>query len=153
MVTDFFGSLLQEFGRLIELPDLHPDRNNTCLIKLKSGISVQLEVDDSGRYLIVGSDLGDVPAGRFRETLFTEALKINGMPSAQNGRLAFSKKLNHLILFEMLDLSNLNGEKIANVFKPFTEKALLWKDALVRGEIPVHDPTTTGLPGLFGMKR
>lgn len=92
MVTDFFGSLLQELGKVLEIPDLHPDRNNSCQIVLKNGLNLQIELDRSGQFLIFGADLGVVPPGRYRENLFREALKANDMPHPIHGILAYSKK-------------------------------------------------------------
>jgi hypothetical protein len=153
MVTDFFGVLLQELSRLMGISELRPDRNNSCLINMQKGYKVQLEVDSSGRYLIIGCDLGEVPTGRYRETIFMEALKINGMPSVLNGHLAYSKKLNHLILFEMLDLTNINGDKVFAVMTPFLEKAAVWKDAITRGEIPVMPAQASTMSHMpFGMR-
>jgi len=155
MASDFFGVLLQELGQTMDLPNLHPDRNNSCLIKLKKGISIRLEVDASGQYLILGSDLGDVPSGRYRETLFVAALKSNGLSAVHNGVFAYSRKLNHLIIFEMLALSGLNVDRLITVMTPFIEKAVIWKNALVKEEIPViiAEATSHSPSGLFGMRR
>src|SRR5262245_58766423 len=99
MVTDLFGALLQELGDSLEKADLHPDRNNSCLIRMKGGQEIQFELDRSSQFLIVGADLGAVPPGKYRENLFREALKANDMPHPIHGILAYSKKTDHLVLF------------------------------------------------------
>lgn len=153
METNFYHSLLQELGQVLQLPNLQADSNNTCMIKFKGDIKVQLELDRSDQFLIIGMDLDSVPIGRYRETLFTEALKANGMAYPRYGTFAFSKQADHLVLFEMLSLRDLNGQKIAEFLTPFLEKARLWKEAIAKGEIPLI-PTATHAPptGVFGLR-
>jgi hypothetical protein len=155
MVTDLFGTLLQELGPLLEIPTLHPDRQNSCLIRLKGGLNIQLELDRMGQFFIMGSDLGTVPPGKYRENLFREALKANGMPQPLNGILAYSQKTEHLILFEKMHVKDLNGDKIMAVLTPFCEKARVWRDALARGDIPaLTQYYASGKPGgIFGLTR
>lgn len=154
MVTDLFGTILQELGKLLEIPDLHPDRNHSCLIKLKNGQSIQLELDRGGHFLILGADLGEVPPGKYRENLFKEALKANEMPYPLHGILAYSKKSEHLILFEKLYARELNGEKVFAALTPFAEKALIWEEALKHNDIPVLSQVQSPgrSSGMFGLR-
>jgi hypothetical protein len=154
MVTDMFGSLLQELGVLLEAIDLHSDRNNSCLIRLKSGLEIQLEIDRSGTFLVLGTDLGTVAPGRYRENLFREALKANDLPYPLHGVLAYSKKSDHLVLFEKLYLKELNGEKIAAEITPFADKAMTWKNAVAQNDIPAINQaysSSTRSGGMFGL--
>lgn len=154
MVTDMLGALLKELGPTLQIPDLHTDRNNTCLIKLKNGIQIQLEIDRSGRFLILGADLGVVPPGKYRENLFREALKANDLPHPTHGTLAYSKKSDCLVLFEKIPTTDLTGEKIAAEILPFSEKAIQWKDAIQRNEIPTVNQAFTSQQssGMFGLR-
>lgn len=155
MVTDMFGTLLQELSTLIEATDLHPDRNNTCLVRLKSGLEIQLEIDRSGNFLVLGADLGTVHPGKYRENLFREALKANGLPYPLHGILAYSRKSDHLVLFEKLNIKDLNGEKIAAEIIPFSEKALVWKNAVAQNDIPIINQaysSVTRSAGMFGLR-
>lgn len=153
MVTDFFGALLDELGKILQMP-LAPDSNNSCLIKFKEGVTIQLEMDrGNNQFLIIGSDLGAIPAGKYRENLFQEALKANGMPSPRYGTFAYSKQADHLILFEMMNLQEITGGKIAEFLPFFIEKAKVWSQALTKGEIPIVASVYTSRPtGLFGLK-
>ena len=45
MVTDQLGAILQEIARALKIPELHPDGNNSCRIKLKEGIEIQIELE------------------------------------------------------------------------------------------------------------
>lgn len=153
MVVNQFEALLQELGQILKIP-LHPDKTHSCLIKLKEGVSVQLEIDRPGDSLLFGIDVADVPPGKYRENLFKEALRANGSPSPRYGTLAYSRKTGHLVLFERLPLKDLNGDKVAEFLKPFVMKAKVWKDAIIRGEVPViqgsgaHPNKNIGMFGL-----
>lgn len=154
MVTDLFGSLLQEIGHYFNI-NLQPDHNNSCLVRLPNGLSIQMEIDKKGEYFIIGSDLGPVPTGRYRENLFKQALRANGMPAPRNGTFAYSKQKDHLLLVEMLPLKGLNGEKINAILKPFSEKAASWKTAITQGDIPIVEAANSShgnLTGMFGLK-
>lgn len=154
METNIYSSLLQELGQVLQLPNLQPDSNNTCLIKFKGDIKVQIELDRSSQFLIIGTDLDAIPAGRYRETLFTEALKANGMASPRYGNFAYSKQADHLVLFEMLPLNGLTGQKVADFLSHFLEKARLWKEAIGKGDVPESTPHSRMTPssGIFGLR-
>ena len=155
MVSDFFDTLLQEIGEAMEIDDLHLDASNTCLIRFKSGIEIYLEPYEKDQFLLIFCDLGNVPAGRFREDVFREALKSNGLPYPHNGTFAYSEQSDHLLLYSLLSYRELNGEKVASHLYPFIEKAKTWKETIERGSVPVADTTTTGRRigpgGIFGL--
>lgn len=152
MVSGLFESILQELGTSLGIQDLHPDKTNSCLLKFRNGVQIQLEFDKSGGFLIIGSELGTVPSGRYRENIFREALKSNGLPWPRNGTFAYSKKANQLVLFEMLSIRDINVQKILDVLKPFSEKAHIWKEALSKGDVPIVSDVYTGQTGMFGLR-
>ncbi|MDP1836001.1 MAG: CesT family type III secretion system chaperone [Chlamydiales bacterium] len=155
MVSNLYETLLAEIGSILGV-SLFPDSNNSCLVKLKNGLRVQFEMDPHGRQFILGVDLGPVPSGQYRQTLFREALRANGMPYPRLGTLAFSQKTGHVVLFETMSPQDLNGERIAFRLFPLAEKALKWKDAIEHGEVPlIEAPARGGLGrtmGLFGIR-
>jgi hypothetical protein len=155
MVLDLFGSLLKELAPSLGIAKLEPDSNNSCLIRLESGLMIQIELDKKGEFLLVGADLGTVPPGKYRENLLREALKSNDLPYPIYGILCFSRKNDHLALYEKLPIKDLTGAKIASFIGPFSEKAYTWSAALFKGEVPtVIQPGTTQKPGgLFGLIR
>lgn len=154
MVTDFFGSLLQDLGKVLNIPNLHPDTNNSCLVKFKGGVTVQFEIDREGQYFIIGTDLGVIPIGRYRENIFTEALRANALPGTRHGIFAYSKQKDHLVLFEMMPIKDLHVQKVADFLTPFLAKATAWKEAITRGEIPVLPSSDAGRKSsnIFGIK-
>lgn len=155
MISDLFSSLLQELSEPLKIKDLKPDSNNSCLIKFQTGLEIQLELDSSGEFFLIGTTFGPLRPGRYRENIFREALKANGMPYPRYGTFAYSKKTDNLILFDKLHVKDLTGVKIFDHIRPFTEKALLWKEALARGDIPsILSGSYSGTPagGIFGIR-
>lgn len=155
MISDLFTSLLDELSIPMKIKDLKPDSNNSCLIKFKTGVEIQLELDTSEEFLLIGTSFGPLRPGRYRENIFREALKANGMPAPRYGIFAYSKKADNLIMFDKLHLKDLTGMKIFDHIKPFTEKALVWKEALARGDIPSilsSSYASSSSGGIFGIR-
>jgi hypothetical protein len=157
MVVDVFDSLLQELGKALKIEDLRLDDVNTCLIKFDTGLLVYIEPYKKSDFMLISTNIGELPGGRYREDVFREALKSNGLSNiGQHGIFAYSEQSNRLILFGLLSLRELNGEKIAAFLYPFMEKALVWKNTIESGNVPVADTMktsrTSGPIGMFGMR-
>lgn len=151
MVKEIFETILDELGQTLQIPDLHPDRNHSCLITFPNGVAVQIEMDPYSQTIMLGSDLGSIPNGPYRVNFFRETLKANAQPDPLNGIFAYSQKTDHVVLFQYLNLRDLTGEKIADALAPFMEKALKWKEALSHGEVPSIS-TGTSSAGMFGLR-
>ncbi len=153
MVMDLLNTILKDLEKSIHIEDLHSDKNESCQIRFENGLEVQLELDPSGEFLCVGTKLGEVPGGRYRQTLFKEALRANGLPYPRYGTFAFSQKTNHLIFFEYLWAKELNGEKLSAFLVFFKQKAQAWKEAIIRGDVPqVSETNPRGKStGMFGL--
>lgn len=157
MVMDLFESMLQEIGQVMNIKDLHPDEHNTCLIRFKIGLDVQIEPYTKGEFLLIGCPVCTIPQGRFRESVFREALKANGMTPPRHGDFGYSPSSDRLILFAFLPLQDLNGEKVASFLGPFMEKALNWKQLIERGDVPIAETLAGGAVqsrrGIFSLIR
>jgi len=154
MVTTQLGAILQELGKstLIPIKDLRPDRNNSCLVRLKGGFEIQLELDRTGQSLVIGCDLGSIPPGKYRENLFREALKSNGLPHPRFGTFAYSKQTDHLVLFDTLNAKDLSGENVAEYLVHFVDKLIIWRNAIDGSNIPtISSIRTSKLGGIFGL--
>lgn len=114
------------------------DANHSCLIKLKVGISIQLEFNAYG-LLIAACRLG-TPQGRFLDEVFRETLRANSFLSLSGGTFGFSQKSGNIILFIVIDPRYLNSTEAARYFDPFIARAKQWADALAQNRIPVLEP-------------
>ncbi len=137
MIANKFTLLLQELSKELSM-DLKPDENNSCLIVIQDKLKIQLELDPEEKNLIIGSILTELPPGKFREDILLSSLTANAKRYPRLGTFAYSKKLNSLVLFEMIELEFFNVENILSMLTPFIKKALLWKEALEQGH---HAPS------------
>lgn len=145
-----FDLLLKEFEPFFNCP-LTADENNTCLIKMGLGLSLQLEMNIDGQF-IIGCVLGTLPSNRYRNDIITEALKSNNAYPPSDGVLSFSHKTNHLILFILVDPQKLNQEWINSKVPVFIQRASIWSKAIENGEIPSIQYPTETTSGIFGLK-
>ncbi len=153
MVSSQLDSILKDFEPFFQCP-LQADKNNSCLIKMNTGISVQMELNRYGQ-LLIGSPVAVLPGGRFQDDVLKEAMKANGFYPPFSGIFGFRPSSNTLYLFLLLEPHRLNQDKINQLLVPFTTKAKKWAEALERGEIPyleeIAGSQAEKLP--FGFKR
>lgn len=153
MVTDSFGLLLEDMAKLLKIPKLESDRNNACLIKFPNAPSIQFEIEKSGNHVLIACDLGEIPAGPYRENVFREALRYNGRPYPHACQFAYSKQTNKLVMTHLLPLQNLRAEQVIDALTPFQAIAKQWQESLARGEVPSMEGTSSsGGVKPFGMK-
>lgn len=133
--------------------NLRADENQSCLLQFKDDVAIQIDLDSNADMILVASTVGHLFPGRYRENVFAQAMRVNGLSRMPRGVLSFSEKKEVLVLFEFLYLATLNGEKLWNFLQLFHQHALAWKAALTRGEIPQlqEDESTTG-SGMFGLR-
>lgn len=150
-----FASLLKELGEKIGIPNLEPTENNNIVITLAGKNDLILEQHKSQPFLIISFEITEIPAGRFRENILREALKFNDLNQVHGGVMAFSKKTQKLVLFEMLPMNDIHVDQLYTVMKALSEKATLWKESLSRGEAPSLTSFQGGKgagPNIFGMR-
>jgi Tir chaperone protein (CesT) family len=151
MVSSQFESILKDFESFFQC-QLQPDANDSCLVKLASGLKVQIEMNSLG-FLIVGCRLGALQMGRFRERVIQESLKANEINAPSTGIFGYSHKSQQLILFLSIDPKGVSSDKISTLIEPFVAKAQLWSDALSKGETPPLSVMASPLsPSFFGIK-
>lgn len=151
MVRTQFGAILKELEPFFKCP-LEPDQNNSCLIKLGIGLSVQVEMDRYG-LLLIGCVIGTLPMTRYRENIIQQALKSNELSLPSAGSFGFSHKTNHLIYFIRLDPVLVSMDQILSLLPSFISKAKKWSDAIAKGEMPpLEETNVSNAPtGLFGL--
>lgn len=148
-----FEDLIREMGNIMGI-DLQPDSHFSCLLAFPADqLSVQIDLDSSGDQILVGTQLGNVPPGPYREQIFRQAMRVNGGSLTPRGILAFSEKNNTLVLFQFLSLASLTGEKLHVFVQIFREHALIWKEALGRGDVPrIEEDVQASGGSMFGLK-
>lgn len=151
MVSSQFGAILREFENFFNC-SLQPDENDSCLINMGVGVTLQIELDRYG-LILVGCRLGAVLMGRYRDNIMRAALKSNEATLPSSGILGFSHKSNQLILFMKLNPNLLNVHQILALMPAFVSKAKLWSDAIAKGEVPTLSPVGSSKTpsGLFGL--
>jgi hypothetical protein len=132
--------------------DLHIDGNQACKILLNDKISIQLELDKSGQYLLLGSQIIELPPGKFRENVLKAAMKANYGREKGFGSLAYLPKSAQLCIFEFIPLNFLAESQIFDLFAQFSSKALLWKENLENSQIPISNSSSFSPLNPFGIK-
>lgn len=153
MVSSQLDSILKDFESFFKCR-LEADKNNSCLINMGIGVSIQMELNRSGQ-LLIGSPIAVLPGGRFQDDVLKEAMKANGFYPPFSGIFGFRPASNTLFLYLLVEPHRLNEDKINQLLTPFIAKAKKWKDALDKGELPVIDEIAGGQPASlpFGFRR
>lgn len=155
MTVEQLAGILEELGKRWNAR-LKPDDKDTCLIRLRTGVNVQVEIESNGEYLVAGADLGTLPPGRYREDVFQTALQENGLPYPRSGTFAYSRQADTLIYFLRIPTKELTGDRLFELLEPFVEKAKTWKEAIEAGSLPPSAGPTIAAPrfgeGMFGMR-
>ncbi len=128
--------LLQHMGNALGI-SLHLDESDSCMIIIDEKLRVQIELHADGDKVVFAVFVAHVDPGKFREIVLAKAMQANNLPYPQYGIFGYSPYNNQLVLFDLLALDDLNGEKMADFFTLLTEKAKLWEESLERGETPV----------------
>jgi hypothetical protein len=160
MIADRFEALLGELSSLIH-KKLVPTSNNAIILRLGDKTGVFLEQDRLGEMINIIIEIGSPQQGPYRENVFREALKANGLPPPRNGIFAYGSKTDSLLLYEQLPLEDLNGPRLLEIMNILIQKARTWKQSIARGEIPSYQSTESTfsmkgsagprLKGIFGL--
>ena len=129
---DRFQEILWDLGELTEMP-LHVDKNRACKLLLEGSISLQIEMDDTKDRLLIAGIITEIPAGKFRENVLKEALKVNSTYHPF-GVFSYVEKINSLILFNELIASEITPEKLLDFLESFIEEAHSWRLAIHSGQ-------------------
>jgi hypothetical protein len=130
--------------------DLHVDENGACKILLNDKIAIQLELDQSETHLVLGSFVTELSPGRFREMVLKGALRSNYGKEKGFGNLAFIPKTATLFLYESIPLAFFSLDDLFDYFHRFANKALMWKESLEGGMIPLAQNNQTSSLGKLG---
>jgi hypothetical protein len=151
-MSDYFGDLLAELGKIIHLP-LVPDKSNACSIAIDPLI-IQMELDKSQEHLFLFAKIIELPPGKFRENILCEALKNNGMGDPRAGVFGYIALTSHLALYQMYPITMLNGETLSGLLGAFFDMGSAWHSAISHGQPGVSSSTSSKgiLPSPWGTK-
>lgn len=154
MITDRFGAILEELGTTLNLK-LAPDSHGACHIRFPDKIELHMEPNSTNEFLNILIELGSPGDGKYKENVFREALKANGLLQRRVGTFCYGKKNDSLILHEVIAFEDIHGQMLADIVQSLLSKARSWKDSLSRGEIPSFRSEGGGSTGIsntiFGM--
>jgi len=150
-MTDPFEELLVALGQVFHL-ELRVDKSGACSILIPPDMVIQLQLDSAQENLFFFCKIVEVPPGRFRENILSDALKANAMPDPVAGILAYLNPTNHLILYQSYPLTILNGERVASFFADFLQMAEGWRKAIMSGKSSPLPSTLSSNEKPFGMR-
>lgn len=147
-----FEDLIRGLGEMIGV-SLHVDSHQACLIDFPNdGVQTQIDLDAQGDRILIGSELGNLGPGTYRESVFKRAMRVNSLPRIAQGYLAYSDRKDSLILFQHLMLSSLTPEKLHNYLSRFVNHARLWKESLAVNDLPrIEEAPQSGSSGMLGL--
>lgn len=146
-----FENLIQTLGNLMGIP-LHVDPHQSCTLEFSDSCIIQIDLNAYGDQLLIGSQLGNLVPGPYREQIFIQALKVNGLNKIRQGTLAYSEKNDVLVLFDYLPLASTTGESLFEFLSIFYNHVFIWKEAIKVGRIPeIQEEKTES--GFLGLKR
>jgi hypothetical protein len=130
MGRDGFSHIIAALGKELKIELTHTADYTTKIILLDK-VPIFIRHIEQTHQIEIMADLGVVPPGLGRERVLTEALKVNGI-FPQVGIMAYSSSKNALVLWHRHE-DTIPFLLFYNQFIPFTERALLWHDAIKAG--------------------
>lgn len=131
-----YEDLIHALGSLMGTT-LNADQHQSCLIHYPDGqVSVQIDLDTNADQILIGSQLGEISVGAYREKVLLQAMRVNGCSLNPRGFLAYSEKNNTLVLYQFFPLAYLTATDLNHFLLLFTEHARIWKGSIEVGEIP-----------------
>lgn len=147
-----FHQLMDDLGNLLDTT-LIPDKQGACVLTFDDELSVQIEPDVSGHHLFAATNIGELPAGKFRESVLASGLKYNAT-HPRLGTFAYIARKNLLVFFHSFELEGLNADLIAASLPPFVKLATQWKQDVTKGRLPLIEiEGKEKTPSIFDMKK
>ncbi len=154
MPADLYSNVLEDLGGLLGIR-LEPDAKNTCMIRMKPGVDVFVEMDKNRERVILGGEVGEVPPGTYRERFFYEALRFNGKGFPRLGIFAYSGQSQTLVFFHSMEIEKASGAYLFALLPSFAKCLHAWREALEHGDIPEVElegtASNSGGGGMFGL--
>lgn len=149
-MADTLETILKAFEPFFHC-SLPVDENNSCVVKMASGLKVQIELN---RYeqLLIGCRLGQ-PSGPYKQQLLLKALEFHTLFPPGSGLFGLSTTSQQLIFFLLKDPQEIQKEQISDWLTPFLETAKSWKEAIDGAILPNIEAPPKAFSGLFELSR
>lgn len=134
-----FQTFLDRLGEIMET-SIKADLQNSCTLRINDDLDVQLELDRVGEYLTVGIDILFLEMGPFRNDVFFNAMKANGVPQQRYGTLSFVEKTGHFFIHHQFFFPSLEVENFYHSLSEITYRAHIWKKAIMANQSLPDDP-------------
>jgi carbonic anhydrase len=131
---DRFLLLLDDLGGLIGIP-FHVNSKGLCQLNINNQLHIQISDEKEKDRILIATFICEIPPGKFKENIFSEALKENHS-YPRLATFAYSEKNNQLAVFSHVYYPNLTGDSLADFLEKFIEKALSWKTGVETGHLP-----------------
>ncbi|KPK33448.1 MAG: hypothetical protein AMS24_01050 [Chlamydiae bacterium SM23_39] len=123
-----FSEILKELGDIFSI-HLKPDRIDACSLKIDEKLHIQLKLNKTEEFILIGGNIINIYPGKFRENIFFQTLKANSQ-IPKIGSFAFNEKDSNLVMYEYVPMNDLTTEKLKNILGQFIEKAFSWREAI-----------------------
>ncbi len=123
-----FQELIEELGTTLDIA-LHVDQLGACSMIFDEKLEVQIDKFGEGD-LLIAAFICPLPPGKFRENILLAALRANNHLYPRVGIFGYSERENQLALFQLIDMKDLTGDKIANALAEFVPAGLEWKNSI-----------------------
>jgi hypothetical protein len=130
-LTNLMEDLVKSLGLNMEIED------STSYTLSLGRRSVELEMDDEGKFVIVSAILGKIPPGKYRQDVLEQALKSNGYPPPVFGYLGFDKDTEMLVLHKQFHISKVSKDELLEKLPGLVEMAKNWDQAISSSTVPI----------------
>ena len=152
-MTDPFEDLILQLGSLLK-QTLHVDRHRACALRVENKFTVQIQLDKEQENLIIASCIKELPPGKYRENVLSEALKTNHLLLPYPGTFGYLALKSSLTLHRTTRFAPLTALALEGFLAEFIDTAKAWYTAISHGEsspAPIRG-TPPEKPKPFGLR-
>ena len=140
-MIDRFEEMLLGLSKVFDTP-MQMDNMNCWSLVIDEKFSIQMELADNKKYLLIISFISEIPPGKYRENILRFALIANNNKN-QFGTFGYSEKVSKLLYFTYLYFEDLKVSDLADYLSLFIETASTWREAIETSNYALIDQTNT----------
>src|SRR5688572_27977472 len=111
-MVDPFEELLLQCSAALGM-HLRVDHNRACALRVREEWDLQIQLDETQEFVLLGANILFLPPGRFRENVLVESLKANDQIDPLPAILGYRLSGNRLVAFQRYRLGSLDGRLLA----------------------------------------